>query len=140
MIDAGLASATDALPTVKPHPTVRLDHTANCLGHRGCTGPGGEIFRQEYPRNSNFDPQKRGKSQFKFRNTAATTYLSFPLLIPPSTSDSSTYQPLHLSTAPLFVLSIKSCSVYRDHLHLLRSSSVRQTCHKQLPRQCFDRS
>lgn len=125
MIDAGLTSATDALPTVK----LSTHGSARPYGELPWTmwmnGPGGEIFRQEYPRTSNFDPQTKenlsssSETQLPLRNFRVLPHPTFH-------SYSSIYQPLHLSTAHLFVSNVKSCSVHNDHLHLPFSSSVWQ--------------
>jgi hypothetical protein len=107
-------------------PTVRLDHTANCLGHRGCTAQTAKFSGRSTPVPAILIHRRRKISpQVPKHSYHYVTFVSS--LIPPSTSDSSIYQPLHLSTAHPFVSNVKSCSVHRDHLHLLFSSSVWQT-------------
>jgi hypothetical protein len=105
--------------------TVRLDHTANCLGHCGCTAQAVKFSGRSTPVPAILIHRRRkisaqvSETQLPLRNFRVLPHPTFH-------SYSSIYQPLHLSTAHLFVLNVKSCSVHKDHLHLPFSSSVWQ--------------
>jgi hypothetical protein len=104
-------------------PTVRLDQTANCLG---CTAQAVKFSGRSTPVPAILIHRRRKISAQVPKHSYH--YVSFVVLPHPTFHPySSIYQPLHLSTAPLSVLNVKSCSVHGDHLHLLFSSSVWQT-------------
>jgi hypothetical protein len=114
-------------------PTVRLDQTANCLG---CTAQAVKFSGRSTPvpailihRRRKISPQVPKHSYH---------YVSFVVLPHPTFhSYSSIYQPLHLSTAHLSVLNVKSCSVHGDHLHLLSVHRYGKPGSQAAPRQCF---